>query len=99
MELIHSDAGVMNMLEINENMGPLLNNRVITLKAKSAVSGIMLPSDAVGYKDGSSIVTIEGRDGAYDVQVDVVASDGEHSIVRARDGEGTLSEGMRYKKP
>lgn len=99
MELIHSDAGVMNMLEINENMGPLLNNRVITLKAKSAVSGIMLPSDAVGYKDGSSIVTIEGRDGAYDVRVDVVASDGEHSIVRARESEGILSEGMRYKKP
>ena len=38
MELIHSEAGVLNMLELSEDMGPLLNSRVITITARGSVS-------------------------------------------------------------
>ena len=99
MELIHSEAGVLNMLELSEDMGPLLNSRVITITARGSVSGLTVPLDAIGYKDGASIITIENGEGNYDVQIDIIASDEDNAIIRARDGEGALSEGMRYKKP
>ena len=99
MELIHSEAGVLNMLELSEDMGPLLNSRVITITARGSVSGLTVPLDAIGYKDGASIITIENGEGNYDVQIDIIASDEDSAVIRARDGEGALSEGMRYKKP
>ena len=99
MELIHSEAGVLNMLELSEDMGPLLNSRVITITARGSVSGLTVPLDAIGYKDGASIITIENGEGNYDVQIDIIASDEDNAIIRARDGETALSEGMRYKKP
>ena len=58
-----------------------------------------MPLDAIGYKDGASIITIENGEDDYDVQIDIIASDEDNAIIRARDGEGALSEGMRYKKP
>ena len=79
--------------------GPLLNSRVITLTARGSVSGLTVPLDAIGYKDGASIITIENGEGNYDVQIDIIASDEDNAIIRARDGETALSEGMRYKKP
>ena len=99
MELIHSEAGVLNMLELSEDMGPLLNSRVITITARGSVSGLTVPLDAIGYKDGAGIITIENGEGNYDVQIDIIASDEDNAIIRARDGETALSEGMRYKKP
>ena len=45
------------------------------------------------------IITIENGEGNYDVQIDIIASDEDNAIIRARDGETALSEGMRYKKP
>ncbi len=97
-ELVHSEAGVLNMLEFTEDMGALLNSRVITLTANATLSGIVVPLEAIGYKDGASIITIESTDGDYDVQIDIIATDGENALIKARDGEATLSEGMRYKK-
>ncbi len=98
-ELIHSEAGVLNMLELNEDMGALLNSRVITITARGSVSGMIVPLDAIAYKDGASIITIEDGQDTHDVQIDIIASDEDNAIIRARDGEGALSEGMRYKKP
>ena len=97
-ELVHSEAGVLNMLEFTEDMGALLNSRVITLTANATLSGIVVPLDAIGNKDGASIITIENGDNDYDVQIDIIATNGENALVKARDGETTLSEGMRYKK-
>ena len=79
--------------------GPLLNSRVITITARGSVSGLTVPLDAIGYKDGAGIITIENGEDDYDVQIDIIASDEDNAIIRARDGEGALSEGMRYKKP
>ncbi len=97
-ELVHSEAGVLNMLEFTEDMGALLNSRVITLTANATLSGIVVPLDAIGNKDGASIITIENGDNDYDVQIDIIATNGENALIKARDGETTLSEGMRYKK-
>lgn len=94
----HSESGILNTLEMSEDMGPLLNSRVITLSAESSVSGILVPLDALGEKDGASIITIVGTDGEYDVAVDIIAMDEENAIIASREGESTLSEGMRYKK-
>ena len=63
------------------------------------MSGLTVPLDAIGYKDGAGIITIENGEGNYDVQIDIIASDEDNAIIRARDGETALSEGMRYKKP
>ena len=83
MELIHSEAGVLNMLELSEDMGPLLNSRVITITARGSVSGLTVPLDAIGYKDGASIITIENGEDDYDVQIDIIASDEDNAIMRA----------------
>lgn len=95
---IHSESGILNTLEMSEDMGSLLNSRVITLSAESSVSGILVPLDSLGEKDGASIITIVGMDGEYDVAVDIIAADEENAIIVSREGESTLSEGMRYKK-
>ncbi len=98
MSKVHSESGILNTLEFNEDMGPLINSRVIKLTAKSSVSGISVPLDALYEKDGASIITVVSAEGEYDVAVDILAMDEENAIIAPREGEGTLSEGMRYKR-
>lgn len=97
-EIIHSEAGVLNLLEFNEDIGPLLNSRVITLNVQGNVSGLEIPLDAISEKNGINVIIIEDPAGDKEIQVDIIAADGENALIRPRNSEDSLSEGMRYKK-
>lgn len=99
METVYSTAGILNMLEINADMGALVNSRVIKVKAKNTVEGLIIPLEGITYKEGISYVIIEGSTGPEEIRVDVIASDEEQAVIRPHDENAVLSAGMRYKKP
>lgn len=93
------DGGVVNLLECTEPIGPLLSARNINATVSMEASGIIVPLDAIGMRDGSAYITLRAENGTRDVAVDVLAEDGENALIQAKDAADPIAAGQRYVKP
>lgn len=94
-----SESGVVNILKITAPLGDLIDVRLESAEISSyGVSGVSVPIGAVGMDSGTPYVEVETSSGDYRVNVDVLAADDTHYIIRAADGAGSVSAGMRLKK-
>ncbi len=95
-----SDGGVLNILEFTDDIGSLLCTRKLKASVTADMDGYIVPTKYVTVKDGIASVAIDGGDaGEYSVEVEVLAVDGEETLVRAVSANGSLSAGMRCVKP
>ncbi len=99
VEAALSDGGVANLLEFADDVGPLLSARVVKATISAPMEGLVIPLDALSVKDGVVSATVADADGEYAVEVEVLATDGERALIRAKNEAEALSAGMRYTKP
>ncbi len=94
-----SDGGVLNLLEIAQDMGELFRTRKLKATVTTELDGYIVPLDFISVKDGVATVTVDGGDAEYTIEVNVVATDGGDALVRAAKADGSLGAGMRCVKP
>lgn len=94
-----SDGGVLNMLEITEEMGELYRTRKLKATLTAQVSGLLVPLKFITVKDGMASVTVDAGEQQTAIPVTVIATDGDDALVRAVQADGSLAAGMRCVKP
>lgn len=90
---------VINIIEFNSDIGELINARVVNARVSAVVSGIRIMEEAVIIKDGYCYLELIYSESHRLVPIDVLCVEGDFAIVRSRDQETTLGEGVRYWIP
>lgn len=96
---IVAEGSVVNIIEFNQDIGALVDVRVIDAEIVKSASGAMVPLDAIVIKDDRPGLDIDTGADSTRIEIDVIASDDENAIVRAAAGAGALSSGMTFVKP
>ncbi|HWQ58781.1 MAG TPA: HlyD family efflux transporter periplasmic adaptor subunit [Clostridia bacterium] len=94
-----SEGGVLNLVEITENMGDFLRARKLRATVTAELTGYLVPLKYVSVKDGVASVTVDAGGAEKTVEVIVVAVNGDEALVRAVNADGSLAAGMRCVKP
>jgi putative membrane fusion protein len=91
------DSGVLYVLEIDDDIGPLLSVRKANAKLGKTYEGMKVPENAISSRDGREGVTavLDGND-AF-VPVTVVYRAGGYAIVEPADNIGTLAPGLQVR--
>ncbi len=96
-EPIVSDKQIVNILEFEQDLGTLIGIRTAQATIMLDASGFSVPLDAVMIEDGIPGIQILSGDNAVFTPVDVLATDENHAIIRAKGGT-SLMEGLRYQR-
>lgn len=90
---------IVNILEINEDIGELINIRSITLSVAYDATGIKVQKDAIKLIDHIPSVALMYGDGRRDVPVDVLTMDDKYAIIKSRNESEQIVAGVRYWIP
>lgn len=99
LEPVITESGVVNIIELNQEMGELVDIRVIGIKLKKEAQGVSVPIAVIQIKEGMPGINIGPKGAESWVSVDVLAQDEKYAVVRARDPGETVAPGQRYVKP
>lgn len=91
---------VVNILEFHQDIGFMLNARVVAFSLNKSATGIIVPLKAIAMQDqkpGLNIISGEGK--PQWVEVSVLCADEEQAIVKAASLNDTIVAGLRFKKP
>lgn len=93
------DKQVVNLLEVHQDMGDLMNVRLASVVIGKQVNGLRVPLDAIDMQNNiPGILRVAGEDTQW-IEVEVLAVDEEEAIIRAANADSRLVEGARYKRP
>ena len=93
--MINGDE-VVNILEVNTDIGDLIDVRTAKISVSSAVSGIKVKSEAIKKENGLRYLELLLSDSHYTIGVDVLAEENGMVIIRPHEATDTLNEGVRY---
>ncbi len=93
--LINGDE-VVNILEVGDDIGSLLDVRTATVSVSASLSGIKVKADAVRKEKGLRYLELVLSDSHYTLRIDVLAVEKDMVIVRPHEPTDTLNEGVRY---
>ena len=98
LEPVISGDRVINVIEINSDMGGIIDVRVANIKVTAAITGIKVRADAIKNENGNYYLELVLSESHYRLHVDVLAVEGDRVIVRPHDKNDSLGEGVRYWK-
>lgn len=87
-----------NIIEVNDDIGGLIDVRTADVHITSSASGIKVKSDAIKFENGFAYIELVLSESHYRMRVDVLAVNEEYAIVRPHDSGDSLNEGVRYWK-
>ena len=93
--LINGDE-VVNILEVTDDIGSLLDVRTATVSVSASLSGIKIKADAVRKEKGLRYIELVLSDSHYTLRIDVLAEEKDMVIVRPHEPTDPLNEGVRY---
>lgn len=93
--VISGDKAI-NIIEVNADIGGLIDVRTAKVRVTSSASGIKVKSDAVRFENGFAYVELVLSESHYRMRVDVLAVKDDQAIVRPHDPSDSLNEGVRY---
>ena len=96
LEPVISGKKVVNILEVNSEIGELIDVRSVKVGVSSAAEGIKVKSKAIRFVNGEPVVELILSDSHYTMRVDVLAADDKTVVIRPHDAGDVLSEGVRY---
>lgn len=91
---------VVNILEFRQDIGFLLNARIVDFSLNKSATGVAVPLKAIAIQDrrpGLNILLGEGQ--TQWIEVSVLCIDEENAIVKAASMNDTIVAGLRYKMP
>ena len=98
VRMLKASGQVMAQLEMDTDIGPLLNKRYGKAQIGINLSGLSVPVKAITVVNGQQGVTVLDVPGGTFVPVEVLSSDSENAIIQPL-VEGTLSIGERVVLP
>lgn len=98
LEPVISGDYAINYIEINSDMGELLDARTAKVHITASITGIKVKADAIKKENGNFYLELVLSESHYRLRVDVLAVEGDYVIVRPHDSGDTLNEGVRYWK-
>ena len=96
LEPVISGKKVVNILEIDSEIGELIDVRSVKIGLSCAADGIKVKSKAIRFVNGEPVVELILSDSHYTMRVDVLAADDKTVVIRPHDEGDVLSEGVRY---
>lgn len=96
LEPIVNGDSVVNILEVTDDIGSLLDVRTATVSVSASLSGIKVKADAIRKEKGLRYLELVLSDSHYTLRVDVLAEEKDMVIVRPHESTDTLNEGVRY---
>jgi putative membrane fusion protein len=98
VRMLKASGQVMAQLEMDTDIGPLLNKRYGKAEIGINLSGLSVPVKAITVVNGQQGVTVQDVPGGTFVAVEVLSSDSENAIIQPL-VDGTLSIGERVILP
>jgi putative membrane fusion protein len=94
-----SGNDVVNILEFDQDIGPLYSTRIADCVLYKEVQGLKVPLKSIDIKNGLPGINIKNNGGSEWIEVNVLAADDENAIISASDNARTLTPGTEYIKP
>jgi putative membrane fusion protein len=94
-----SGNDVVNILEFEQDIGPLYSTRIADCVLYKEVQGLKVPLKSIDIKNGLPGINIKNNGGSEWIEVNVLAADDENAIISASDNARTLTPGTEYIKP
>jgi putative membrane fusion protein len=94
-----SGNDVVNILEFEQDIGPLYSTRIADCVLYKEVQGLKIPLKAIDIKNGLPGIDIKSNGKSEWIEVDVLAADDENAIIAASDNARALTSGTEYIKP
>lgn len=99
-EPIISGKYALNILEVNAEMGELINVRTVGIDVHYEADGVTVRAEGIIIKDGRYYIDLMYSDGKERVEINALASNGDKVIISVRDGgEHAIVAGVRYWIP
>lgn len=98
LEPVISGEYTINILEVNSDIGRLIDARTAKIKLTSAVTGIKVKADAIKEENNNFYLELVLSESHYKMRVDIIAWEKDYVIVRPHDSGESLNEGVRYWK-
>ncbi|MBO6060648.1 MAG: hypothetical protein J6P98_00835 [Clostridia bacterium] len=93
--IINSD-NVINIIEVNAEMGELISARVVKANITATVTGLTVYRQGVTVENNVPYLSVVSGKDRRSVPVDVLAVSGETAVIRPHNTGDVLSEGVRY---
>lgn len=99
LENIISGEQIVNILCVNADIGELANVRNVSITVSAKMTGAKVEtSSIINDSDGQYVELI--KDGVRErTAIEVLAADGSHALIRAKDDELQLDSGVKYWVP
>ena len=94
-----SAQGVVNVLEFQVDIGSFVGIRTVNMLISKSAQGMMVSNDLIAFNEGIPCVYLQNGDSVMQVNIDVLASDEDNSIIQDASGMGTLVQGQKLVKP
>jgi putative membrane fusion protein len=94
-----SGNDVVNILEFEQDIGPLYSTRIADCVLYKEVQGLKVPLKSIDIKNGLPGINIKNNGKSEWIEVNVLTADDENAIISASDNARTLTPGTEYIKP
>ena len=88
-------GGTLYVLEMTEDIGPMLSVRTADAKMHLDFTGMMVPEEAIFTQGDQKLIKLVQGDVASLIPVDILISDGENCIIQSLDPDTTLSSNQK----
>ncbi len=88
-------GGTLYVLEMTEDIGPMLSVRTADAKMHLDFTGMMVPEEAIFTQGDQKLIKLVQGDVASLIPVDILISDGENCIIQSLDPDTTLSANQK----
>lgn len=99
LENIISGEQIVNILCVNADIGELANVRNVSITVSAKMTGAKVETSSIINDSGGQYVELI-KDGVRErTAIEVLAADGSHALIRAKDDELQLDSGVKYWVP
>lgn len=92
-----SGKKVVNILQINSDIGDFIGVRSIKAAISAQVSGVEVNTESIQFEKGIPYIVLADGNNTR-IEIEVYAVDGSKAIVRAKNARDTLVSGQKYVK-
>lgn len=95
--LIESDAGILNILQIDDDASTFVSTRTLSGTAQRKFDGLCVPTRAIATVEGQTGVYIRYETGEKTfVPVEILHQDRDTAVFRCIDGQAQITAGMQF---
>lgn len=99
LEPIVEESKIVNILKVTQDIGDFMGIRSADVTLVSSANGIKISTAMLDMRTDGAFVNVVTGSGVKPMEVDILVSDGEHAIIKAKNTGDVLAAGMRCKKP